>query len=173
MRQHRQAMGIRTASARVQTLAAKDVTLRGTYWYDLRTRRPLAAGVKRAVDLVIAVPLLALCAPRFLFDAMTREKRAGFRGHELLMYTRWFQQLLHVLDGTMSLVGPRPMHPSEVESSDARRFSVRPGITGLWRIEEGDERELDRRYVNEWSVGQDLRILARTAVQHLRAASRP
>lgn len=166
-------MGIRTEAARVQTLGAADVTLRGTYWYDLRARRPVEAGVKRAIDLMIAIPLLALCAPRFLFGTMTREKRAGFRGHEFLMYTRWFQQLLHVLDGTMSLVGPRPMHPPEVQCSDARRFSVRPGMTGPWRIEEGDERELDRRYVNEWSVGRDLRILARTAVHHRRAASRP
>ena len=162
-------MGIRTASARVETLGAADNTLRGTYWYDLRTRQPMAAAVKRAVDLLIAVPLLALFAPLFLFG-VTREKRAGFRGREFPMYTRWYQQLLNVVEGTMSLVGPRPMHPEEVERSDARRFSMRPGMTGLWRIEEGDEHALDRRYVNEWSVARDLTILARTAMHRRPAA---
>lgn len=172
MRQHRQAMGIRAAAARVETLGAADVTLRGTYWYDLRTRRPLAAAVKRAIDLLIAVPLLAVCAPRLLFGGGRREERVGFRGREFAMDVRWFGQLLHVLDGTMSLVGPRPLHPAEVQRSDARRFSVPPGITGPWRIEEGDERELDRRYVNEWSVARDLTILARTAVRRRPAAPR-
>jgi lipopolysaccharide/colanic/teichoic acid biosynthesis glycosyltransferase len=172
MRQQRQAMGIRTAAARVETLGAGDVTLRGTYWYDLRTRRPLAAAVKRALDLVIAVPLLALCTP-FLLAEGKREKRTGFRGHEFLMYTRWFQQLRHVVEGTMSLVGPRPMAPDEVHRSDARRFSVRPGMTGLWRIDGGEERDLDRRYVNEWSVAQDLRILARTVMHPRPVAPRP
>jgi lipopolysaccharide/colanic/teichoic acid biosynthesis glycosyltransferase len=166
-------MGIRTAAARVETLGTGDVTLRGTYWYDLRTRRPLAAAVKRAIDLLIAVPLLAVCAPRFLFGTRVREERIGFRGRELVLYTRWFEQLLHVIDGTMSLVGPRPMHPSERHRSDARRFSVPPGVTGLWRIEEADERDLDRRYVNEWSVARDLTILARTVVHRRPAAPRP
>jgi lipopolysaccharide/colanic/teichoic acid biosynthesis glycosyltransferase len=164
-------MGIRTAAARVQTLEAADITLRGTYWYDLRTRDPLAAALKRAVDLAVAIPLCILFAPLFLFGRQ-REQRVGFRGHELRMYTRWYQQLLHVLDGTMSLVGPRPLHPGEVHRSDARRFSMRPGITGLWRLEEGDEHTLDRRYVNEWSVGRDLTILARTVMHRRPAASR-
>lgn len=164
MRHHRQAMGIRTAAASMETLAAGDITMRGTYWYDLRTRRPLAAHAKRAIDLAIAIPLAVLCAPLYLFGSTTREARTGFRGHIFAMHTRWYRQLLHVIAGTMSLVGPRPLPPEAVERSDARRFSVRPGVTGLWRIEEGDQRELDRRYVNEWSVVQDLKILARTAV---------
>lgn len=173
MRKHKRALGIRTASARVETLGAADVTLRGTYWYDLRTRRPVAAAVKRAVELCIAFPMIALCAPLFLFGRMRRERRVGFRGHEFLMYTGSLQQLLNVVEGTMSLVGPRPMHAFEVHSHDARRFSVRPGITGLWRIEEGDEHELDRRYVNEWSVARDLSILAKTVVRRRRAAPTP
>ena len=172
MKRSKQALGIRTATARVETLGAADMTLRGTYWYDLRTRQPLAAAMKRALDLLIAVPLLLACAPRFLFGMSPREKRAGFRGHELRMHARWYEQLQHVLDGTMSLVGPRPLRPEEVQRSDARRFSVRPGITGLWRIEDGDERELDRRYVNEWSVGRDLRILARTGLRRRPAEPR-
>lgn len=172
MKRHRQALGIRTASARVQTLGAGDDTLRGTYWYDLRTRDPFAAAIKRALDLTIAFPLLVLFAP-LLLSRKQRETRIGFRGHEFAMYTRWYEQLLHVLDGTMSLVGPRPLHPAEAHRSDARRFSMRPGITGLWRIEEGDERESDRRYVNEWSVGRDLTILARTVVHRRRAEPMP
>ena len=173
MRQGTRAMGIRTTSARAQTLGAADVTLRGTYWYDLRARRPVAAAVKRAVDLMIAIPLLGVCAPVILFRRTTPEPRLGFRGHEYAMHIRSLEQLLHVVEGTMSLVGPRPLRPWEVQRSDARRFSVRPGITGLWRIEGGDERELDRRYVNEWSVSRDLTILARTVLRRRRAATTP
>lgn len=172
MKRHRQAMGIRTASARVQTLETDDITSRGTYWYDLRTRDPLAAAVKRVMDVAIALPLLVLSAPLFLLG-VKREQRIGFRGHEFPMYTRWYQQLLHVLEGTMSLVGPRPLFPVEMQRSDARRFSMQPGITGLWRIEDGDESELDRRYVNEWSVARDLKILVLTALRrHLEAPRR-
>ena len=171
MKQQRQAMGIRTASARMQTLGAADITSRGTYWYDLRTRDPLAAAVKRVMDVAIAIPLLVFTAPLFLFG-VKREPRVGFRGHEFPMYTRWYQQLLHVLEGTMSLVGPRLLFPMEMQRSDARRFSMPPGITGLWRIEDGDENELDRRYVNEWSVARDLKILALTVMRRP-AASRP
>lgn len=172
MRQHDRAMGIRTASARAETLGSGDVTLRGTYWYDLRARRPVAAALKRALDLIVALSVIALCAPLFFVGRTMREKRAGFRGHVFLMHTRPLHQLLNVVEGSMSLVGPRPVHSWEVESSEARRFSVRPGMTGLWRIESGEERELDRRYVNEWSVARDLMILARTEWSRRLAAPR-
>jgi lipopolysaccharide/colanic/teichoic acid biosynthesis glycosyltransferase len=172
MQRPRQALGIRTAAARVKTLSAADVTLRGTYWYDLRARNPLAAGLKRLTDLVIAAPLALALSPLFLFREIVRERRAGFRGRELDVYVfrggafRSLPQLLNVLDGSMSLVGPRAMKPEEVERHDARRFSVKPGLTGLWRIREGREVDLDREYVNEWSLGRDLAILL-TAVLRL------
>ena len=80
-------------------------------------------------------------------------------------------QLLNVLAGEMSLVGPRPTLPYQVAHYDAlerRRLSVRPGITSLavvsgrnalpWR----ERIALDLWYIEHWSLGLDLRILART-----------
>jgi lipopolysaccharide/colanic/teichoic acid biosynthesis glycosyltransferase len=57
------------------------------------------------------------------------------------------------------------MAPSEVERNDARRFSVRPGWTGPWQVREGREGDLDRQYVNEWSLRQDLAILMKAALR--------
>jgi exopolysaccharide biosynthesis polyprenyl glycosylphosphotransferase len=80
-------------------------------------------------------------------------------------------QLLNVVNGTMSLVGPRPPLPSEVErfAEDARRrLLVRPGMTGLWQISgrsdlSWDESvRLDLRYVENWSMALDLLILWKT-----------
>lgn len=80
-------------------------------------------------------------------------------------------QLVNVLRGEMSLVGPRPNLPSEVEFYGAevqRRLLVRPGITGLWQVSGRSDLsweesvELDVRYVDNWSLGRDLGILWRT-----------
>jgi lipopolysaccharide/colanic/teichoic acid biosynthesis glycosyltransferase len=80
-------------------------------------------------------------------------------------------QLFNVLRGEMSLVGPRPALPSEVERypDDARRrLHVRPGITGLWQVSGrsdlswDDAVRLDLYYVDNWSIVQDLVIIART-----------
>jgi len=80
-------------------------------------------------------------------------------------------QLFNVLNGTMSLVGPRPALPSEVATFDQRhleRHRVLPGVTGLWQIEARDNpsfeayRHLDVFYVENWSVGLDLVILWNT-----------
>jgi exopolysaccharide biosynthesis polyprenyl glycosylphosphotransferase len=80
-------------------------------------------------------------------------------------------QLVNVLNGDMSLVGPRPAPPREVDRYDIwhrRRLSMRPGMTGLWQVNAAfdahfDERaELDLRYIDQWSLLMDLGILART-----------
>ncbi|HUH08861.1 MAG TPA: sugar transferase, partial [Egibacteraceae bacterium] len=81
-------------------------------------------------------------------------------------------QLVNVITGTMSLIGPRPALAAEVAQFDdelRERASVRPGITGLWQVEAGDlpefapYRRLDLYYVENWSVGLDLSILFATA----------
>ena len=81
-------------------------------------------------------------------------------------------QLLNVLRGDMSLVGPRPPLPSEVETYGedvARRLHVRPGLTGLWQVSGrsdlswAESVRLDVRYVDNWSLRLDAQILARTA----------
>ncbi len=85
-----------------------------------------------------------------------------------------FPQLVNVLKGEMSLVGPRPFIPEEsrhLVGASARRFEVRPGITGLWQVSgrsdlSADElRRLDYLYVASWSPLWDLRILWQTPLQ--------
>lgn len=80
-------------------------------------------------------------------------------------------QLFNVLRGDMSLVGPRPPLPLEVQGYDddvARRLRVRPGMTGLWQVSGRSDLSfdeairLDLYYVDNWSMLQDLTILART-----------
>ena len=80
-------------------------------------------------------------------------------------------QLWNVVRGQMSLVGPRPPLPDEVaryEDDMNRRLRVRPGMTGLWQVSgrsdlSWDETvRLDLYYVDNWSMMQDLAILART-----------
>jgi len=78
-------------------------------------------------------------------------------------------QLFNVLLGHMSLVGPRPMSVRDVsrfsEATLMRRFSVLPGMTGLWQVSGRssltftDWIALDLKYIDNWSLTEDLRIL--------------
>jgi exopolysaccharide biosynthesis polyprenyl glycosylphosphotransferase len=86
-------------------------------------------------------------------------------------------QLINVLLGSMSLVGPRPPLASEVAQYGGdvrRRLLVKPGLTGLWQVSgrsdlPWDEAvQLDLQYVENWSLSLDITILARTAVAVLR-----
>jgi lipopolysaccharide/colanic/teichoic acid biosynthesis glycosyltransferase len=90
-------------------------------------------------------------------------------------------QLLNVLRGDMSLVGPRPVLPWEAELFEERfrrRFLVKPGISGLWQVS-GRSRltmrealELDIEYTDRQSLALDLSIIIRTVPAILRGASR-
>jgi len=80
-------------------------------------------------------------------------------------------QLLNVLKGEMSLIGPRPPLPNEVEQYtdwDWRRLEVVPGITGLWQVSGRSELtfeqwvNLDIYYIENWSLWMDLKILLKT-----------
>jgi exopolysaccharide biosynthesis polyprenyl glycosylphosphotransferase len=91
-------------------------------------------------------------------------------------------QLINVLRGHMSLVGPRPPLAEEVDRYEwlyRRRLSIKPGITCLWQISGRNHisfkqwMELDQEYIDNWSLWLDIKILAKTipAVLFLRGAS--
>lgn len=81
-------------------------------------------------------------------------------------------QLYNVLRGDMSLLGPRPLLPSDLHrfprASVMRRFAMKPGISGLWQVSgrsllpDAERIRLDIDYVDNWSLSRDLAILART-----------
>jgi lipopolysaccharide/colanic/teichoic acid biosynthesis glycosyltransferase len=80
-------------------------------------------------------------------------------------------QLINVVQGDMSLVGPRPLIPREDESIlgwGRRRLDLTPGITGLWQvlgrttIPFEEMVKLDYLYVTNWSLWQDIRLLIHT-----------
>jgi exopolysaccharide biosynthesis polyprenyl glycosylphosphotransferase len=79
-------------------------------------------------------------------------------------------QLLNVIRGDMSIVGPRPLpvDPGEFGALDGKRHSVPPGITGYWQIAGGNGLsyaemvKLDLSYVQNWTLWLDLRLMART-----------
>jgi lipopolysaccharide/colanic/teichoic acid biosynthesis glycosyltransferase len=149
--------------------------------------------------LFLVAPVLLGCAVVVGRDggrALDRRRRVGRGGKEFTLLTfrttdgggrptpvgRTLQrhcldelpQLLNVLGGSMSLVGPRPPGLEEdLTSSRARRcMLVKPGLTGLWLDDPaGDEPPgLDLRYVTQWTPAVDARILARTVRAALSSA---
>jgi len=178
-------------------------------------RRPVALGVKRALDvvgaavgLVVLSPVLAATAAAVRVSlgrpVLFRQVRPGQRGELFTIFKFrtmreprpdevWYltneqrlgklgrflratsldelPELWNVLRGEMSLVGPRPLLVHYLETytpEEARRHDVRPGITG-WAAVNGrhairfkERLALDVWYVDHWSLGLDLKILART-----------
>ena len=107
------------------------------------------------------------------------------RGDRVTDFGHWLRktsldelpQLINVLRGEMSLVGPRPCIPYETERfapHHLERFAVRPGMTGLWQVTArnhatfGESLDIDVAYVRGWSLGLDLWLLCRTPVEVLR-----
>ena len=91
-----------------------------------------------------------------------------------------FPQFLNVLKGDMSLVGTRPPTVDEWERYEARhraRLVIKPGLTGLWQVEgrsdihDFDEvMALDMKYINEWTIAGDIRIMIRTVAEVFRGS---
>jgi lipopolysaccharide/colanic/teichoic acid biosynthesis glycosyltransferase len=86
-------------------------------------------------------------------------------------------QLINVIRGEMSLIGPRPALPYEVEQYEPRhrrRLEVLPGVTGLWQVSGRnhlsfeDMIRLDVQYLENWSLATDLKILAMTMPELVR-----
>jgi lipopolysaccharide/colanic/teichoic acid biosynthesis glycosyltransferase len=112
--------------------------------------------------------------PAFLLAKVPSDRRVTAVGR-LLRRTSIDElpQLVNVLAGQMTLVGPRPALPSEVAGFREpwrRTLSVLPGLTGLWQVRgrsalpPNRRMTLDRFYVAKRSLGFDLQILAKTAV---------
>jgi len=117
------------------------------------------------------------CEDGVLFK-MRRDPRVTRVGRVLRQFSLdELPQLVNVLTGSMSLVGPRPPLPEEVERYHGdvrRRLLVKPGLTGLWQVSgrsdlSWDESvRLDLYYVENWSLGFDFAIIARTVSAVLR-----
>ena len=83
-----------------------------------------------------------------------------------------FPQFFNVLKGDMSLVGTRPPTVDEWEQYELRhraRLATKPGITGMWQVsgrsnitDFEEVVKLDTEYINQWSIGQDIKILLKT-----------
>lgn len=208
---------------RIKGIVFLDDTGSAAYYYDLATRHPRGARVKRVIDLVVSVAAIALLTPLLLLimalikitspgPVIFRQRRIGFRCNQFAMYKfrtmcvdadkkesgggvafvkpkndprvttigRYLRrysldelpQLFNVLEGTMSLVGPRPLREVDVEKlerrNSVRRFATPPGITGLWQVSGRSScvgakgLVLDREYVDRWSLALDFEILLRT-----------
>jgi exopolysaccharide biosynthesis polyprenyl glycosylphosphotransferase len=111
---------------------------------------------------------------------ITNDPRITWIGRFLRRYSLdELPQLLNVLKGEMSFVGPRP-HPLDDFSAYAmehlRRLDVTPGITGLWQVTARRDpsfqtgMNLDLDYIHRWSLGMDLRILLKTVWEVLRGS---
>ncbi|HEV8701580.1 MAG TPA: sugar transferase [Candidatus Polarisedimenticolia bacterium] len=124
--------------------------------------------------------MLAAGRPARTFFKVEDDPRVTGLGRWLRKYSvDELPQLYNVLRGDMSLVGPRPLLISEVKhfpfARYGRRFTVRPGMTGLWQVSgrndcsDRDRLNYDLAYVHEWSFWFDLQILLRTVPVVLRA----
>lgn len=213
--------------ARARAILFADQTGPSAYYFDLRTRYPIAARAKRAFDMIFATAVITAIAPLLLLimalikitspgPIIFRQRRIGFRCNQFDMYKfrtmvngahlqekelaekagksfLKFQndpritflggflrkysldelpQLFNVLEGSMSIVGPRPLLLSDLDKLPRRsplsRFSMPPGITGLWQVSgrstctDAARMQLDRQYVSRWSLGLDFHILLQT-----------
>jgi exopolysaccharide biosynthesis polyprenyl glycosylphosphotransferase len=110
-----------------------------------------------------------LTGPAFKLDDDPRLTKTGPTLRRLSLDE--LPQLVNVLRGDMSLVGPRPPLPREVADYGIwhrRRLSMKPGITGLWQVEARRDPEFDRwvaldlHYIDRWSLWLDLKIMAKT-----------
>jgi exopolysaccharide biosynthesis polyprenyl glycosylphosphotransferase len=135
--------------------------------FDLFKFRSMVVGADREIDA-----LRVRNEGNAVQFKLRRDPRVTSVGRFLRRYSLdELPQLINVLKGEMSFVGPRPHVDKEVEQYGPdmhRRLLVKPGITGLWQVSgrsnlSWDEAvELDVRYVENWSLGLDLAILLRT-----------
>ena len=135
--------------------------------FDMYKLRTMAQGAERQQDE------LAECLDDKTFLKIADDPRVTPVGRVLRKLSiDELPQLWNVLKGDMSLVGPRPLLLCDFRKfpkrEQLRRFSVKPGITGLWQVSgrsslpDEERMRLDLEYVDNWSFRRDLEILART-----------
>jgi lipopolysaccharide/colanic/teichoic acid biosynthesis glycosyltransferase len=168
----------------------------GYIGYSSVPRKPLQQALKRSADVAASLLALAFVAPLLAVVAgilklssagpvLVKEIRIGQRGRafDLLSFRSAgggsidrLPRLLNVLRGDMSVIGPRPALPSEVESYEPwqhRRLSVRPGLIGpspakgAARAAAGDALASDVRFVDHWSLRADVATLWRAVSEAL------
>ncbi len=167
------AVAIRADSAGGVIFRQTRVGARGETFQMLKFRTMCVDAEHRKSDLASAVD-----AGNSVLFKMRRDPRVTSVGRILRRFSiDELPQLVNVIRGEMSLVGPRPSLPSEVagyESDATRRLRVKPGLTGLWQVSgrsdlSWDESlRLDLWYVDNWSLLLDLQITVRTAKAVLR-----
>lgn len=218
-----QARERRRVQRRIRGIVFQGHTGPDAYYYDLGTRHPVGARIKRAIDVAASLTLITFLTPLLLVimtaiqlsspgPVIFRQRRIGFRCNQFDMYKfrtmvvnadqmesgtgtafvkpkndprvtpigRFLRkysldelpQLFNVLEGSMSLVGPRPLREVDLEKLhrriSVRRFATPPGITGLWQVSGRSNcvgykgLALDREYVDRWSLALDFEILVRT-----------
>ena len=142
--------------------------------------------LKRLMDVFISSLGLLLLSPLFLLTALAikatspgpvfkiKDDPRITRVGRLLRKTSIDElpQLINVVKGDMSLVGPRPLPLRDYRGFDQdwqrRRFSVRPGITCLWQVNGRSDvsfenwMKLDMSYIDSWSLWLDIQILVKT-----------
>ena len=121
---------------------------------------------------VLREQLEALNERDAVFFKLSKDPRVTRVGRFLRKYSLdELPQLINVLRGEMSLVGPRPALASEVEKYEPEhlmRFAVLPGLTGLWQVESRHDPAfanyiaLDIEYVHNWNFWLDMNLLFRT-----------
>jgi exopolysaccharide biosynthesis polyprenyl glycosylphosphotransferase len=135
--------------------------------FDMYKFRTMVAGAEDMLDQVLH--LNEMGGP--VFKATDDPRLTPVGGFLRRMSLDELPQLLNVLTGDMSLVGPRPLplyEASRIKGAQRRRLAVRPGVTGLWQVSGRNMvafeewMRMDLLYVDQWSLFLDLRILLRT-----------
>jgi lipopolysaccharide/colanic/teichoic acid biosynthesis glycosyltransferase len=146
--------------------------------YKLRTMKPRA---ETAVHEAHVTRLVGANQPLIKLDGADQRLIKGGRTIRMLGFDE-LPQLINVLRGEMSVVGPRPCLPSEFplyHMDHYRRFAVQPGLTGVWQVDRTqsttfhDMEEMDIGYVDHLSPWTDIKIVAKTPVSLVLQAGWP
>ncbi len=167
----------------------------GYLHYETHTPRAQQQAVKRLFDIVASALALWLLLPVFIIVVaiiklssrgpvffLNEQSGPVFKIRYDPRVTRFgrfirrysideLPQLINVLRGDMSVVGPRPPVPEELEKYEAwqrRRLSVRPGLTCIWQVSGRNQISfedwmlLDMQYIDHWNLGRDFNLIFRT-----------